>query len=107
FDKTVAQPMPGTDGAEYPFWSKDSRSIGFFAAGKLYRIGIDGAQPQAIADAANGRGGAWNAEGTILFSPTATSPLFRVSASGGDATAVTRLTAGSGSHRYPQFLPDG
>jgi Tol biopolymer transport system component len=107
-DKTDAQALPGTEGAEYPFWSKDSRSIGFFASGKLYRIDIGGTQPHVLADAAQGRGGSWNAEGTIVFSPTAASPIFRVAASGGDATAVTRFDSpGSASHRYPQFLPDG
>jgi len=106
-DKIDARPIPGTEGAEYPFWSKDSRSIGFFASGKLYRIGIDGAQPQAIADAPSGRGGAWNADGVIVFAPNATSPLSRVSASGGAPVPVTRLQAAESSHRFPQFLPDG
>src|SRR5207253_5363539 len=44
-DNTEAQPMPGTDGADYPFWSADSRSIGFTAAGKLKRIDIAGGSP--------------------------------------------------------------
>ena len=49
-DKTDARPLAGTDGAEYPFWSKDSRSIGFFASGKLLRIDLGG-PAQVITDA--------------------------------------------------------
>jgi eukaryotic-like serine/threonine-protein kinase len=106
-NKTDAKPIPGTEGAEYPFWSKDSRSIGFFASGKLFRVDIDGGQPQAIADAPQGRSGAWNADGTIILAPAATSALFRVSASGGEPVAVTTIDEVRGSHRYPQFLADG
>jgi serine/threonine protein kinase len=45
-DKTDAQPLAGTEGANYPFWSPDSRSIGFTATGKLQRIDIAGGAPQ-------------------------------------------------------------
>lgn len=107
-DKTEAQPIAGTNGAEFPFWSADSRSIGFFAASKLYRIDIAGGPPQVLANAPRGYGGAWNADGTILFTPTGASPLSRVAASGGDPVAVTRLDPPLHvSHRFPQFLPDG
>lgn len=107
-DKTDAQPMAGTDGARFPFWSADSRSIGFFAGSKLYRIDVGGGPPQMLTNAPGPRGGDWNAEGTILFAPTTTSPLQRIAASGGEPSAVTRLDAGrQNSHRYPRFLPDG
>jgi serine/threonine protein kinase len=66
-DNADAQVLVGTDGASFPFWSPDSRSIGFFAAGKLYRVNVTGGPTQAIADASVPRGGAWNAEGTIVF----------------------------------------
>jgi serine/threonine protein kinase/Tol biopolymer transport system component len=103
-----AQPMAGTEEAEYPFWSADGRSIGFFAGGKLKRIDLSGGRPQTLADAPAGRGGAWNAEGTILFAPSNASPLWRVPASGGRSLQVTQLDLPKlGSHRLPQFLPDG
>jgi serine/threonine protein kinase len=106
-ESVTAQPLAGTDGASYPFWSPDSASVGFFAGGKLKRIGIVGGAPQEIANTGVGRGGAWNREGTILFNPIA-GPLFKVSATGGEEpVAVTRLETGQGSHRFPQFLPDG
>src|SRR5262245_40458369 len=66
-DKTEAQPMQGTDGAAFPFWSADNRSIGFFSSSKLYRIDIAGGSPQFLANAPNARGGAWNSDGVVLF----------------------------------------
>ncbi len=102
---TTAQSLTGTEGAAYPFWSPDSRSIGFFADGKLKRFDIGGGAPQILATAAP-RGGTWNAAGVILFAPTTTGPLFRVPASGGPAIAVTKLD-GQRSHRFPVFLPGG
>jgi serine/threonine-protein kinase len=75
-DKTEAQPMPGSEGAGYPFWSSDSRSIVFTAAGKLKRIEIAGGQPQVLANTSGLRSGSWNAKGTILFSASL-GPLWR------------------------------
>jgi Tol biopolymer transport system component len=107
-DGVTALPLDGTEGAEYPFWSPDSRAIGFFAAGKLKRMDIAGGPPQIVADAPTGRGGAWNRDGTILFAPTNATGLLRVPASGGEPLPVTKLDPPrQGSHRWPQFLPDG
>ena len=106
-DQVRAQPLAGTDGAAYPFWAPDGRAIGFFADGKLKRIDATGGTVQVLADAPQGRGGTWNPDGVIVFAPSAADPLMRVAATGGTAAPVTRLTAGQGSHRWPQFLPDG
>jgi Tol biopolymer transport system component len=103
----TARALPGTEGAEYPFWAPDGRTIGFFASGKLKRIDIAAASSQTIADAPNGRGGAWSRDGVILFAPSNATPLLRVAASGGPTTPVTKLKPGHGGHRLPQFLPDG
>src|SRR5262249_51236792 len=110
-DKTEAQPMAGTEGADGPFWSADSRSIAFTAAGKLKRIDIAGGLPQVLANSSVIRSGAWNADGTILFS-AAFGPLSRVQAAGGDAggepVVVTRLDPPRQTqHRHPRFFPDG
>jgi serine/threonine protein kinase/Tol biopolymer transport system component len=105
-DKTDAQPMAGTEGADFPFWSADSRSIGFYAVSKLKRIDIAGGLPQVLADAV-GVGGAWNADGTIVFNSGSASALSRINASGGDPAPVTRLGSQQTTHRFPNFLPDG
>ena len=60
-----------------------------------------------LARALDSRGGTWNADGTIVFSPNAFGPLYQVSASGGTPTPLTTLSAGETSHRWPKFLPDG
>lgn len=97
----------GDDGL--PFWSPDSRRIGFFANGKLKTIGLDGGSPQSICDAPDGRGGTWNKDGVILFSPTSGGPVQRVAASGGKPEMALPLdeAAGETAQRFPCFLPDG
>jgi Tol biopolymer transport system component len=99
------QALTGTDSAYYPFWSPDSRSLGFFADGKLKRIDIETGSVQVLASATAGRGGAWNRDGVILFAPQA-GPIYRISADGGERTQLTRPEQGT-SHRFPEFLPDG
>lgn len=106
-DQVGAQLLTGTEGAAYPFWSADSRALAFFADGKLKRKDLTGGPPRVLANAPAARGGTWNGTGDIVFAPEATVGLKRVSATGGAATAVTELAADHGSHRWPQFLPDG
>ncbi len=108
FESTEAQPLPGTEGGEAPFWSPDSRFLGFFADGKLKKVDVTGGTPQALTDAPGGRdGGTWSREGVILF--TTDGPLHRVPDSGGPSSPVTRLLEDEGDlgHSWPTFLPDG
>jgi serine/threonine protein kinase len=92
-----------------PFWSPDSRSLAFWSGNKLRRMDVEGGPPVVIADGGNGRGGTWNADGTILYTPNWREPLHRVSANGGKSVPVTKLDASLGetTHRWPWFLPDG
>src|SRR6202167_2332999 len=106
-NSAVAQPMSGTEGATYPFWSPDSRYVAFFAAAKLNKVEASGGPPQALCDAPAGRGGTWDTTGTIVFAPDTTSGLARVDAAGGTRVALTTLDAKETSHRWPDFLPDG
>jgi eukaryotic-like serine/threonine-protein kinase len=95
-----------TDGARFPFWSPDSRSVAFFADEQLKRIDIDGGSPRTLVSASAAVGGTWGPNGVILISMLG-NPIVRVSDRGGDRVAVTRLDAGQGAHYFPQFLPDG
>jgi serine/threonine protein kinase/Tol biopolymer transport system component len=109
-DSSEPRELPGTDGGIAPFWSADSREIAFFAAGQLKRVEYSGGPVLVVANsAANVTGGSWNRDGTILFAPNSAGALFRISATGGEATPVTTLDASrkETAHRWPFFLPDG
>src|SRR5436190_2855475 len=107
----TARPLPGTEDANgFPFWSPDSRSIGFHAAGKLKKIDLaDGTQHTLCDNAGSprGAGGSWSREGTILFFRT--EGVYRISAAGGEPTLVPGLEGSSQGIdcRWPSFLPDG
>ena len=107
-DSLENRPLAGTEGASFPFWSPDGSAIGFFAGNKLKRIDVAGGAPIVLADSPNARGGDWNADGVILFSPGVSAPIMRVSARGGAVEQVTQPNSIVGpAHRVPQFLPDG
>ena len=101
------QPLSGTDNATCPFWSPDSRMIGFFADKKLKKVPASGGTVQTICDAADGRGGSWGSRDVIVFAPAPFSGLARVSAAGGTPTALTEVREQGATHRLPFFLPDG
>jgi len=108
-DTLESRALAGSDGATYPFWSPDGVYLGFFTEGKLKKIAVAGGPPQTLCDANSGRGGTWNRDGTILFSPGPASMIFRVPAAGGTPVPVIKL-AGKGpgeGNRFPVFLPDG
>jgi serine/threonine protein kinase len=102
-------PLADTDGALWPFWSPDSRTIGFFTRGELRTVKAAGGPIEPIAKVVNGAGGSWSTRGTILFAPDRGGPLYEVSERGGEPIAVTTLDRGRGqrAHLWPSFLPDG
>lgn len=108
-DSLEAKPLAGTESASQPFWSPDSRSIGFFTNSKLKTIGVTGGPTRDIADIVVGRGGSWGRDGVIVYGPKPMGGLYRVSADGGPSQPVTSLDASraENSHAVPQFLPDG
>ena len=110
-DAMQAQPLGGTAGARMGSlcWSPDGRALGFFAGGKLKTIELATGKVEILADAPSGYGAAWGQDGTILFSPDERTPIFRVSANGGESAPVTKLDPAKHeeAHRFPQFLPDG
>ena len=106
-----ARKMPGTEGCYDPFWSPDSKSVGFFTPNKLKRADLATGATQDLASIGPaGHGGTWNANGVILFSSsTPTRTLYRISSGGGPPVAVTKLDASAKeiAHYWPWFLPDG
>ncbi len=108
-DSPSGHPLPETEGATSPFWSPDSKVIGFFSGGQLKRVDATGGLPLTICVASDARGGTWNRAGDILFGSHADEPIYRVSAAGGVPVAVTQLDPNrkQRSHQWPYFLPDG
>jgi Tol biopolymer transport system component len=116
-DSLVAQPLPGTEGAAYPFWSPDSRSVAFLARpaligrdAQLKRVDVAGGQAVTLSDVAFHATGSWSRDNVILFTPSGNEPLSRISATaGGPAVPASHLDTESGElqHSYPWFLPDG
>jgi len=107
-DEFVAAPLTGTEGATFPFWSPDGRSIGFFTSSALKRVDVEGGAVLTLCECNGPRGGTWSKDGVILFAPTFVSALMRVPASGGTPEPVTKLDSTSqDTQRWPQFMPDG
>ncbi|MGD1091981.1 MAG: protein kinase [Bryobacteraceae bacterium] len=104
-DALQAQPMAFTEDATYPFWSPDGRYVGFFAQGKLRKIAASGGPAQSLCDVPTARGGSWNRDDVIVFSPgLAGISIQRVAAAGGVPVDVTKT---QGNLEHPVFLPDG
>jgi len=101
--------VPGTSAGDYPFWSPDSRRLGFFAEGRLRVVTLATATVENLCEALDGRGGSWSPRGEIVFAPTSSGGLQRVSEAGGAPRAATTPDSarGEAGHRFPRFLPDG
>ncbi|HSQ19476.1 MAG TPA: hypothetical protein VLR92_03795, partial [Blastocatellia bacterium] len=113
FDRSLAasaaHPIEGTEGATDPFFSPDGQWLGFFANGSLKKVPLNGGAVEVICKAENPRGGVWSSDGNIIFTPGTDASLYRVSASGGSAEAVSTIdgSAHERSHRWPDSLPGG
>ena len=107
-DSIAARALPDTDGAYFPFWSPDSRYIGFFTPGKLKKVEMDGKDLHTISEVRFPVGGSWNRDGLILFNLNFGS-IYQVSDKGGTAKPLTTLDSSRGevAHLWPHFLPDG
>jgi eukaryotic-like serine/threonine-protein kinase len=110
FDDLECHSLPGTEGAGRPFWSPDSRSLGFFSGGKLRKVLVTGGRPETICDAPGGSDGCWSRKGMILFDGDGAHPEIRmVPAAGGEPHTITALdtTKHEVTHAWPEVLPDG
>ena len=107
-DSLQVQPLSGTEEGMFPFWSPDSKTVGFFTSGKLKRLDLDAHTPVTLCDTVLGRGAHWGVDGTILVSLSYNTGISRISANGGEPTLLTKVDNSKySSHRWPFMLPDG
>jgi len=98
--------LPGSEGANYPFWSPDGASLGLFKDGRLMRFDVESGASTILAPAPDGRGGAWSSRNEIVFCPSASGGVSMVPASGGSVEVLVPDSLSLGC-RFPRFLPDG
>src|SRR5262249_30684450 len=103
-----SHPLAGTDGAQQPFFSPDARWLAYFADGKLMQVSVRGGAPVVLAGARHGMGGAWSSDGWIVYAPSDSEGLRRVSETGGEAEEFSSvdLKAGEQAHWSPTLLSD-
>ena len=101
--------VAGTDGARNLFFSRDGQWIGFFDTRKLQKVSVRGGTPVELAEALQDRLGTWLDDGTIVYSPNTTEPLYRIPETGGAPVAITTLdtTKQERTHRFPCALDGG
>jgi eukaryotic-like serine/threonine-protein kinase len=107
-DTLDARPVSGTEGADGPFWSPDSRFIGFAVSGKLKKVEVSGGPAQSVCDLPGPfLGGAWAPDGTIVFGGGF--PMMRVPETGGMPVPILALDPARKElfQGNPSFLPDG
>ncbi len=104
-----SEPIPGTEDAQRPFWSPDSRYLAFMAEGKLKKVAVTGGPTQTLGETGSRGDGSWGRTGVILFDKSASDSIIRIAAAGGVAAPITRIdrTRGETGNAWPQFLPDG
>ena len=110
-DQLEATPLPGTDGAQYPFFSPDGEWVAFFLGPggqrTLKKVPVRGGAAVTISQQPHaGYSGSWGADGTIIIG-NQVGVLSGLSDSGGFPEPLTVLKEGEVAHVFPQILPGG
>ena len=108
-ESSALRELPGADNANLPFWSPDSRYLGFIAGGQVKKIDIAGGPAQTVRETAAFGAGSWNRDGVLISPFSLNGGLFRLNAAGGVPIPLTEVDKSrkETSHRLPWFLPDG
>ena len=106
--------LPGTEGASTPFWSPDSRYVGFIVDDTLRRIDTTGGPPETVASLPDRRAAirhlesSWRHRAGKLGRRIGRSDVASIRGRGrGDASDPGRSSKGEFVHTWPTFLPDG
>src|SRR5262249_5134210 len=110
FDAEDARSIEKTSNATFPFWSPDSRTVGFFAGGRtLNTVDVGGGPVQTLGRMPPGATGGAASVGpdgrTIVVGSNR--GLFTIPADGGEMTPLTTVSGDETSQQFPAFLPDG
>jgi serine/threonine protein kinase len=106
-DKLEWRRLPGTEGGRSPFWSPDSRFVGFAVGREIKKVNVASGLPQTLAAIGTPAGnGAWNKDGIIVFGGKGTGGLHRVADTGGPVTDLTHPEGRGRFDNVPSFLPD-
>jgi len=104
-----AIPIPGTEGAQYVFFSPDGAWLGFQTNNDLMKVPAEGGRPFRLASSTGAGGATWLEDGTLVFTPLFSDGLFRISSNGGQQERLTTPDRAGGElgHWWPQALPGG
>jgi serine/threonine-protein kinase len=108
-DQSQATELPGTEGADAPFFSPDGQWVAYFAESKLKKVPVGGGATIVLCNAPTGMGGSWVEDSAIIAALNVSGGLSRIPANGGAASPLTELDRahGEATHRWPQILPGG
>jgi eukaryotic-like serine/threonine-protein kinase len=109
FDQLDAVLLSSVTAGRTPFFSPDSKWIGFFDGGDLKKVAVTGEPVITLCrELGSPEGGTWGDDGTIVVSSEdGNIGLRRVSADGGEATALTKTDGAHRGHKTPSMLPGG
>ncbi|MFN0106042.1 MAG: protein kinase domain-containing protein, partial [Bryobacteraceae bacterium] len=104
--------LPGTKNAFGPFWSPDSRFVGFSIGGSINKVDIAGGPPQKLGQLAHATGtGSWSRDGWIIFGELGGGggTIWKLPQAGGEPVQVTVLDPDrkEAYHSLPVLLPGG